>query len=799
MIFLLFFLSLLIGFTPVAHCALEDAGQEIKIGVLAHRGFERTLQMWEPTATYLTETIPGYTFKVLPLTNDDIERMVNQSKVDFVLTNPASYAVLEAQYGVSRLATLRNLAHGRSYTVFGAVIFTRADRNDIKTLEDLKDKSFMAVHRNAFGGWWMAWREMQDRGIKPFKDLAQIKFVGFPQDQIVYAVRDGKVDAGTVRTSLLERMSMEGKIDLRDFRILSPRKTLYFSYLHSTQLYPEWPFATVKHTPYALAQQVAIALLNLPSEHVAAKSAKIAGWTVPLDYQPVLELMQELRVGPYENFGEITTADVFMEYWAWILGFTVALTLMALTTMYILALNRRLQDTNTQLQSEITERTDLEQKLKHQALHDSLTNLPNRALFSDRLQQSIYSGEREHTKFAVAVVDLDNFKEINDSMGHQVGDKLLRQVAELFQNVLRKTDTIARLGGDEFAILFKEIEDQAAATNMVLKCLATLDTPIKLDNHECLVNASVGIARYPEDGLIEEVLMRHADIAMYKSKRTGCGVSLYEPDLDQTIKTRFALQHDLRAAISNKDNALGIYFQPRINCVSEKITGFEAVARWHHPKKGLLLPQDFIPVAEQSGLLNQLNAIMLDKAFHRVKDLHNQGYEIKLSVNVSPRTLTSQGFAGRIADLLKQFNISASNIEIEITESMVFVDPERVVDACVELKKLGIFISIDNFGVNYLSLDQLAKLPVDGLKIDRSFVRNILRNEKDLEIVKSAIRLGQTFGLWVVAEGVEDKQIWQQIKGLGCDFAQGFYISEPVAGGQLINWLQDAAYGVAVN
>jgi len=323
---------------------------EVNIGVLAVRGEAKTLKMWSPTAKYLTDSIPGYTFVILPLNNDTLVEAVSNNTADFVLSNPASYATLEATHGVSRIVTLRNLRMDEVHTTFGALIFTRRDNNTIRTLQDLKGKTFMAVHPNAFGGWWMALKTLNDHNIDPEKDFKKIVFNGFPQDKIVTAVRDGIVDAGTVRTDILERMNQEGKININDFHILNPQHNEEFPFSHSTTLYPEWAFATTKHTSETLAQRVTIALLSLPSGHIATRASKSAGWTVPLDYQPVHELMKELRVGPYKNFGKFSFRDVLVKYGAWITLAALVLIGMTIVTYYILKLNNKLKQSKLSLE-----------------------------------------------------------------------------------------------------------------------------------------------------------------------------------------------------------------------------------------------------------------------------------------------------------------------------------------------------------------------------------------------------------------------------------------------------------------
>ncbi len=317
-------------------------GQEqIKIGVLAFRGAEETMARWTPTAEYLSVQIPEYVFVIVPLDFEEIYEAVEYGEVDFVLANSSIYVELEYKYGVDRIATLQDLWQGQAFDEFGGVIFTKKNRKDINSLDDLKNKSFMAVHETSFGGWRMAQREFKDYGIDPYRDFAELQFGG-THDKVVYAVQEGLVDAGTVRTGILERMDEEGKIDIRDFRILNQQYPDIFSLLVSTCLYPEWPLARVKHTSEQLAQQVSVVLLSMPSDSEAARGAGIHGWTIPHQYQQVHDCLKELRVSPYEEFGEITFLDIIQQYWGWMLAGLIGIVGLAAVTIYISGLNHEL-------------------------------------------------------------------------------------------------------------------------------------------------------------------------------------------------------------------------------------------------------------------------------------------------------------------------------------------------------------------------------------------------------------------------------------------------------------------------
>lgn len=329
-----------------------------KIGVLAFRGEDKALKRWLPTAEYLNEQLPNANFVVIPLDLEQLRQSVEKQKVDFVITNTGQYVELEVFYGVSRIATVKNNINGQVSTLFGAVIITRADRDDINSIADIKGKSFMGVKRTGFGGFQMAWREMLDHGVNPFKDLSSLEYSGFPQDSVAYAVRDGLVDVGTFRSETLEQMEREGKIKLSDFKVLHLKQHPTYKMLHSTRLYPVWPFARLNHTSRELSEKVASALLSMPADSEAAISSKIMGWTIPVSYQPVHEMMRELRVGPYAGLGVMSWKQLLQRYWEWLSIISVALILLTVMTITLRKTNYKLKDTQQQLEKHQQELVD---------------------------------------------------------------------------------------------------------------------------------------------------------------------------------------------------------------------------------------------------------------------------------------------------------------------------------------------------------------------------------------------------------------------------------------------------------
>jgi len=348
--------------------SVTDPQKMCSIGVLAHRGPEAATRMWTPTIDYLSSQIAGYEFRLVPLDLEGMHVAEERGELDFILTNPGHYVELESHHGVSRIATLMNDRHGVPSMMFGAVIFTSAHRKDIRSLADLRGKSFAAVDEAAFGGFQMAWRELKEAGVDPFTGLSELRFMGFPQDEIVYAVRDGHIDAGTVRTDILERMADQGVIKLADFKVLNPRTSADFPFLHSTHLYPEWAFAKSGSAPDDLSRDVAIALLQMPRDNPATRAGKYIGWTVPLDYHRVHELFQELGIGPYLLSGDISFAAVLRRYWYWfvlLLGIILfSVILNVLIKREVIRRTTQLSETNRELHDQILERRRAEKEVR---------------------------------------------------------------------------------------------------------------------------------------------------------------------------------------------------------------------------------------------------------------------------------------------------------------------------------------------------------------------------------------------------------------------------------------------------
>jgi diguanylate cyclase (GGDEF)-like protein len=432
-----------------------------------------------------------------------------------------------------------------------------------------------------------------------------------------------------------------------------------------------------------------------------------------------------------------------------------------------------------------------QRRTERQALHDGLTGLPNRTLLRDRIGQAIRQADRELSPAALALLDLDRFKEVNDTLGHHDGDQLLVQVGQRLQATLRQVDTVARLGGDEFAILLPRIETADGAVTVARKLQAALQEPFVLEGLSVDVEASIGVAIYPEHGNDPEELLQHADIAMYVAKDTHAGFVLFDPTHDQHSPRRLALLGELRRAIDQRQ--LLLHYQPKVDAHSGQVLGVEALVRWQHPTHGLIPPGEFIPLAERTGLIEPLTHYVLDAALRQCHHWRQAGHELSVAVNVSARRLLDLDFPDEVAATLTRWRVPARLLVVEITESTIMADPTHALEILGRLNAMGVQLSIDDFGTGYSSMAYLKNLPLHELKIDRSFVAQMTSDSRDAVIVHSTIDLGRNLGLRVVAEGVEDQATWQALAALGCDAIQGYHISRPVPPDHLINWLEQQA------
>jgi diguanylate cyclase (GGDEF)-like protein len=426
-------------------------------------------------------------------------------------------------------------------------------------------------------------------------------------------------------------------------------------------------------------------------------------------------------------------------------------------------------------------------KLQHQAMHDALTSLPNRTLMQDRLQVAMHTADRQRTELALLAIDLNRFKEINDTLGHHCGDLLLIEVAKRLELGLRKSDSVARLGGDEFAIILNHVEAEDVKA-IVEKLTRLIEEVMEIEGNKLFISASIGSAIFPTHSREMDTLLQYADVAMYAAKKACVKYASYSADLEEGSREKLILSNDLRNAV--QAGQLSVNYQPKINIRTGAVIGTEALIRWKHPTLGFVGPDRFIPIAEQTGLMRPLTEFVLDTALQDLRRLSDQGYTTSMAINLSAVSLQDPELESLLLNAAGKWGAQPSQVVLEITETAVMDKTVHAMEVLQSLDKLGFKISMDDFGTGYSSLVNLRRLPIQELKVDRTFVMNMLTNEEDATIVRTIIDLGHSLGKKVVAEGVESETVLQALAELGCDIAQGYHISRPVPFETLANWLK---------
>jgi len=420
------------------------------------------------------------------------------------------------------------------------------------------------------------------------------------------------------------------------------------------------------------------------------------------------------------------------------------------------------------------------------ATHDTLTELPNRVLLIDRLEQIISAASLEKNLIAVMILDIDRFKDINDTLGHNTGDRVIRQVAYSLRKAIPEPNTVARLDGNEFAIVLEKVGTKENTRKLVHKIKEVLHAPMKMEGVRLNIEVSFGLTFYPDHGKSAQILIQRAEVAMYQAKKKNCGIVEYTTSLDRCNTRRLTLMGELRKAIIN--NELVAYYQPKIDVKTGIINEVEALVRWKHKLHGLIPPDDFIPMAEQTGVIKQLTLWILHESLMQCAKWKSEGINLRVAVNVSASDLLDVRFSDTVTRTLKAHHMSPDNLQLEITESAVMIDAERSLEVLTRLSTLGIRLSVDDFGTGYSSLSYLSRLPVNELKIDKSFVMDMENNNNNLIIVQTTIDLGHNLGLEVVAEGTENASDILRLQQLGCDKAQGYYFTKPLSAKEFKNW-----------
>jgi len=505
---------------------------------------------------------------------------------------------------------------------------------------------------------------------------------------------------------------------------------------------------------------------------------------------PTLRILREMHVGVFGEFVlsymglalfAVIVATTFVRIGPWSIAVFIA----------PLAFARQMFTRTQSLQEATVELEVKQRENEYQALHDALTDLPNRVLFQSKLRETIEAispNEGGHL-VAVMLMDLDHFKEINDTLGHHFGDQLLQQIGPRLSTCLREQDLMARLGGDEFGIVLPDIPDETTAVRIAERILEELEQPLSVEALQLDVSGSIGIAIYPLHSHSVETLLRRADVAMYAAKESGGGYEVYTPSLDSHSPDRLTLIGQVRPAIENREFAL--HYQPKISVKDGRIAGVEALIRWQHPERGMVEPDEFIPMVERTVLLRPLTLYVINAALRQAHAWARRGLDLEVAVNLSPRSLLDPQLPDQVAALLTQWGVPPSRLTLELTESFLMADSGRSVGTMALLSEVGITLSIDDFGTGYSSLSHLKRLPIREIKIDRSFVVNMREDPNDRMIARATVDLGRNLGLRVVAEGVEDAETMERLVEMGCDMAQGYHLCVPMPGREITRWMEE--------
>jgi diguanylate cyclase (GGDEF)-like protein len=504
--------------------------------------------------------------------------------------------------------------------------------------------------------------------------------------------------------------------------------------------------------------------------------------------EPTSGIVREMHVGVFGEFVlsymglalfAVIVATTFVRIGPWSIAVFIA----------PLAFARQMFTRTQSLQEATVELQARQRENEYLALHDALTELPNRALFQQKLWETIedrFNDDRDLV--AVMLMDLDHFKEINDTLGHHFGDALLQQIGPRLATVLRDEDLMARLGGDEFGILLPNLPDEATAIRIVGRILEELEKPLWVEGLQLDVSGSIGIAIYPAHSRDVETLLRRADVAMYAAKESGAGFELYHPSLDRHSPGRLTLIGQVRPALESREFSL--HYQPKVGVKDGRVAGVEALIRWQHPDRGMVQPDQFIPMVERTALLRPLTMYVIDEALRQARTWAEQGLALDIAVNLSTRSLLDPQLPDQVAQLLTHWDVPPSRLTLELTESFLMADSGRSLAVMALLSEVGIHLSIDDFGTGYSSLSHLRRLPIQEIKIDRSFVINMRADPNDWMIARATVDLGRNLGLQVVAEGVEDPDTLVPLAEMGCELAQGYSLCVPLPATDMTAWLE---------
>ncbi|MDP3699660.1 MAG: EAL domain-containing protein [Hylemonella sp.] len=872
----------------------QAQSNEITVGVLSFRPKALAEAQWRPLTEHLNRTVPESRFVLRIYDYPEQQEAVRQQAVDLLITQPGEYVRLVHENGLSSpLATLIQLEQGQPVRAMGGVILARSDRLDLRELGDLQGKRIAVPNVLSFGAYQVQAGELARTGTRPL-DLLE---TGVPQDLTVQAVVDRLADAAYVRTGLIEQMAREGRLDLRQVKVLNAQNYPGYPFALSTRLYPEWPVIAMPHLGERSAVRVAGALLSLPHGGETVRRMGIYGFATPADYEPVRAMMRELRVPPFDKPLPISWLDIWQQNRLLIASMVLILLMLVLMALREIWLRQRIASFSNAMGegmfvldrlgratyinraacrllgyqresllgrqllplitspaaraqypggsnplldpqrwqqpyegenvfvsasgksfpvevssrpvrrkdrfvrtvavfSDISERKSHSDHVYQLAYHDALTGLPNRRLLFERLQESLGRNKGTH-RGALLFSDLDRFKQINDTLGHKVGDALLQAVAGRMLRKVGELGLVAHTGGDEFAVLLDTLDADperasAQARSLAEKLLESMREPFGIDHQYHLVSVSIGVALFdgPDTGADE--LIKRAEIAMYEAKAGGRNaIRFFDHDIALQLGQRVALEADLHQALAQQQFC--VHYQPQFDS-SGRMVGAEALVRWQHPQRGLVMPGQFITVAEETGLILPLGLWVLEQVCQQIQRWRGQPVlgELVISVNLCVHQILQANFVESVTSVLMATGADPRRLQLELTESVLAHNIDDATDKMHRLVALGVQFALDDFGTGYSSLSYLKRLPIQQLKIDASFVRDLQTDPNDVVITQTIIALGQSLGLEVIAEGVETEAQRDILVQQGCRLFQGYFYARPQALADLVDLVRKA-------
>ncbi|HEX6131257.1 MAG TPA: EAL domain-containing protein, partial [Actinomycetota bacterium] len=581
-----------------------------------------------------------------------------------------------------------------------------------------------------------------------------------------------------------------GSGDAREFRgRIPPLKALFIRSQTALAVAAEsWLFHRLTTIDPLEPDVVTIALAVIPSAVLgyAINTLLVAFYVRLRSGRSVREIVGDMHAG---IFGEVLMSYMGLSLFSVLVvrAFFEIGSLAIFVFIAPLAFARQMFQRTHSLQQATDELERRQRENEHQAMHDHLTGMPNRVLFQRSLQEAIEEARRSGGRLAVMLMDLDHFKEINDTLGHHFGDMLLREIGPRLSTALRDRDLLARLGGDEFGLMLPDLPSEEVAVRVAGRLLEELEQPVTVEGLALDVSGSIGIALFPLQADDAETLLRRADVAMYAAKENGGGYELYQEELDRHNPQRLTLIGQVRPALEHGEFEL--HYQPKVRLVDGRVAGVEALIRWRHPTLGLVPPEEFVPLVEKTVLLRPMTSYVADTVLRQWRAWADTGIRIPVSINISPRSLLDQDLPDRIEAALRRSDVPPAFLRMELTEGFLAVDSGRSTAVLDRLSDVGVGLSIDDFGTGYSSMAYLKRLPIEEIKVDRSFVTQMRVDANDFMIVRATVDLGRNLGLRVVAEGVEDGETFDRLAEFGCDEAQGYYISKPMPAEEFTRWL----------